>query len=102
MNAVDVEQINPFLLPSVPMENLSKLPRLAAIYFAISGSNEILYNGEIQGLPDPQDGVYYLVNMLVGTRAALEGRTDLIGPDTGPTAIRENGQVKTVVQFVKF
>lgn len=59
--------------------------------------------GDIVGLPEPQDGVLYLVNMLVGQRAAsLLGRTDLIGPDSGPSAIRENGQVKAVTQFVLF
>lgn len=58
--------------------------------------------GDIVGLPEPQDGVLYLVNMLVGQRGAAEGRTDLIGPDSGPSAIRENGQVKAVTQFVLF
>jgi hypothetical protein len=64
--------------------------------------------GDIQGLPDPQEGVLYLVNLLVGSRAALlYGRTDLIGPDSGPTAIRyqdgpQKGQIEDVTQFVQY
>lgn len=61
--------------------------------------------GEIVGLPDPQDGVLYLVNLLVGQRA--QGRKDLIGPDSGPSAIRyqegpRKGQIEAVTQFVRF
>lgn len=63
--------------------------------------------GEIQGLPEPQNGTLYLVNMLVGLRGAALGRTDLIGPDSGPSAIRyqdgpRKGQIEAVTQFVKF
>lgn len=63
--------------------------------------------GDVQGLPSPQDGVLYLVNMLVGQRAALIGRTDLIGPDSGPSAIRyqdgpRKGQIEAVTAFVRF
>jgi hypothetical protein len=64
-------------------------------------------HGSIQGLPNPQDGVLYMVNVLVGTRGALEGRQDLIGPDSGPSAVRyqdgpRKGQIEAVTQFVKF
>src|SRR5690242_24066 len=49
--------------------------------------------GDIVGLPEPQDGVVYVVSMLVAQRA---GRADVLSPDSGPTAIRENGQVIAV------
>ena len=40
--------------------------------------------GHVQGLPDPTEGVIFLVSGLVG--AALAGtRTDLLVPGTGPT-----------------
>jgi hypothetical protein len=64
--------------------------------------------GEIESLPPPQEGTLYLVNLLVGTRAAaLTGRTDLIGPDSGPTAIRyadgpQKGQIEAVTQFIQY
>lgn len=55
--------------------------------------------GEITGLPDPVDGVVYVVSMLVAQRA---GRADVLSPDSGPTAIRENGQVVAVRNLVRF
>lgn len=54
--------------------------------------------GEITGLPEPKANTYYIVNMLVLERAPAN-RTDLLAPDTGPSAIRENGQVKAVTRF---
>lgn len=42
---IDVEQINPFLLPSVAIEDRNSLPEIPAIYFAISKEDEILYIG---------------------------------------------------------
>lgn len=53
--------------------------------------------GEITGLPEPQDGVVYIVSMLVAQRA---GRADVLSPDSGPSAIRENGQVVAVRNLV--
>ena len=38
--------------------------------------------GEVEGLPEPQPGVYYIVSMFVAQ--ALPHRTDLLVPDTGP------------------
>lgn len=49
--------------------------------------------GEIVGLPDPQENTVYVVSMLVASRA---NRPDVLSPDSGPTAIRENGQVVAV------
>ncbi len=56
--------------------------------------------GEVEGLPAPEPGVIYIVSMLVGQRCP--GRSDIIGPDSGPSAIRENGQIKAVRGFVRF
>lgn len=57
--------------------------------------------GDIQGIPDPQEGVFYIVNMLILERS---DRTDLIAPDTGPSAIRftdgpQKGNVRAVTRF---
>jgi hypothetical protein len=54
--------------------------------------------GEVQGLYEPQEGVIFIVNAMVLAR--VSGRKDCIAPDTGPSAIRENGQVKAVTRFV--
>jgi hypothetical protein len=49
--------------------------------------------GEIENLPDSVDGVIYVTSTLVAQRAK---RPDVVSPDTGPKAIRENGQVVAV------
>lgn len=55
--------------------------------------------GEVQGLPEPQDGVIYLVSMVV---AQAVKRLDIIAPDTGPTAYRENGLIVGVRNFTQY
>lgn len=57
--------------------------------------------GDIQGIPEPQEGVFYIVNMLILERS---DRADLIAPDTGPSAIRfadgpQKGNVRAVTRF---
>lgn len=55
--------------------------------------------GEVQGLPAPQADTTYIVSALV--LGALRGsRPDVVAPDTGPDAIRENGQIVAVRGFV--
>lgn len=58
--------------------------------------------GEIVGLPEPQPGVLYLGSTLLAQAAARQGRTDVVSPDTGPTAIREDGQVVAVIRLQTF
>ena len=52
--------------------------------------------GAVEGLPD--DGTPCLVSALV--LSACPGRAGVYAPDTGPTAIRENGQVVAVTRLV--
>ncbi len=48
----------------------------------------------IEGLPEPEEGTYYIVPQPV---AKILNRTDLVTPDTGPSAIRdENGKIYAV------
>lgn len=56
--------------------------------------------GEIQNLPEPKDGVYYLVSSIV---FAATDRKDVIAVDTGPdSAIRDgNGNIKAVKRLKK-
>ena len=49
--------------------------------------------GEISGLPEPSAGVIYITSLVVAQRAS---RSDVVSPDSGPTAIRENGQIVAV------
>jgi hypothetical protein len=55
--------------------------------------------GDVEGLPEPAEGTMYIVSALVLGR--VTGRSDVVAPDTGPTAIREAGQVKAVVRFTR-
>ncbi len=57
--------------------------------------------GKVENLPDPQPGVFLIVSAMVLAEAKKAGRTDCIAPDTGATAVRENGQVKHVVRFTR-
>lgn len=56
--------------------------------------------GAVVGLPEPQEGTIFVVSAVV--LSALKGsRPDVYGPDTGPDAIRENGQVIAVRGLVQ-
>jgi hypothetical protein len=52
--------------------------------------------GAIFGLPAPSPGVLYVVSGLVSSEAK---RPDVVSPDTGPSALRKDGQVWAVVNF---
>ncbi|MHC1589316.1 MAG: hypothetical protein ACXQS1_05835 [Methermicoccaceae archaeon] len=59
--------------------------------------------GEIAGLPEPQQGVVYICSTMVAQAAAKKMRIDVLAPDTGPTAIRdESGRIVAVRRFQIF
>lgn len=43
--------------------------------------------GDVEGLPAPADGVVYVVSAMV---LAATDRDDVVAPDTGPTAMRDD------------
>ena len=49
--------------------------------------------GKVENLPDQTDGTVFITSTLI---AQAVKRADVVSPDTGPTAIRENGQVVAV------
>jgi hypothetical protein len=57
--------------------------------------------GEVTGIPKMEEGKMYIVSGMV--LSALKGsRTDVVAPDTGNTAIRnEKGQIIAVTRFTK-
>lgn len=55
--------------------------------------------GEVEGLPAPEAGIVYIVSLIVLN--ALGYRADVVAPDTGPSAIRESGQIVAVKQFIR-
>ena len=53
----------------------------------------------IENLPDPEEGVYYIVNRVTMDFVPFD-REDILCVDTGPTAIRdEGGQVVAINQL---
>ena len=59
--------------------------------------------GDVMGLPDPAPGVIYLVSTPVAQHPSIAGkRLDVVAPNTGSTAIRENGQIVAVRGFQRF
>lgn len=55
--------------------------------------------GEVTGLPAPAPDTFIIVSGMV--LAALGGsRPDVVAPDTGSDAVRENGQIVAVRGFV--
>jgi len=57
--------------------------------------------GTIQGLPDPQPGVLYVTSGLVAQAAWNLGRTDVLAPDTGSGAVRDDqGRILGVKRFL--
>lgn len=56
--------------------------------------------GAVTGLPDPQPDTLLIVSSMV--LDAAKGRVDLIAPDTGATAIRDDaGRIVAVTRFVR-
>ena len=83
-----------------------QVARVAATSRAVATVGEIpivvTEFGEITGLPEPTPGVLYLASTLVAQAAARLGRTDVVSPDTGPTAIRQDGQIVAVTRLQTF
>lgn len=59
--------------------------------------------GEVTGLPEPADGVLYIVSALVLTVAKAQGRTDCVAPATGHPDCKRNdkGFIVSVPGFVR-
>jgi len=53
---------------------------------------------EVTGIPDPVEGTIYVVSSMVLSAC---DRDDVYAPDTGPTAIREDGRIVAVTRLVK-
>lgn len=60
---------------------------------------EVVY-GEIEGLPEPQEGTFYIVSGLVAAAAAREGRKDCLAPG-GLVRDAENGSLVLGALFLQ-
>jgi hypothetical protein len=55
--------------------------------------------GQVTGIPEPCDGVFYLVSSFVFEASE---RTDLLAPDTGKTCVRdEKGNIVAVTRLIR-
>lgn len=57
---------------------------------------------DVVDLPEPQEGVYFIVSMIVGSSVKASGkvRKDLLGPDTTKAIRNEAGQIVAVPRLV--
>lgn len=55
--------------------------------------------GEVRNLPDPEPGTIFIVSQIVAQAAVT--RTDIVYPDSGPTAVRVDGQVRAVRRLLR-
>lgn len=78
-----------------------KVARVTSKYsqFDENGIASVVF-GEVQHLPEPEDGITYIVSALVA--AACHDRKDVVSPATGhPDAVRKDGQVFSVPGFIR-
>jgi hypothetical protein len=80
------------------------LPRCATVRSVgahVGGARVVKQSlGVVTGLPDPVNGVGLIVSGMV--LGALNGsRSDVYAPDTGADAVRENGQITSVMGLVQ-
>lgn len=69
----------------------TELPAIAGVRIVAQGM------GDVQGLPAPTADTIYIVSALVLSACPADRRgVDVFGPDTGPDAVRENGQIVSV------
>lgn len=60
--------------------------------------------GPLSGLPEPEEGTFYITSTIVAQAAAAAGRRDVLAPDTSPqSAIRgADGQIEAVRRLQTF
>ena len=83
--------------PDITIEPTAPAARMAVKSVATTAIEGIPVSrqefGKVENLPEPTAGVIFITATLI---AQAVKRADVVSPDTGPTAIRENGQVVAV------
>ena len=70
-----------------PSEGIARVSSTATKVDTVNGIEVVTTTyGEVEGLPEPQEGVVYLVSMVVGQVPAIKLRPDVLCPDTSPVA----------------
>lgn len=57
--------------------------------------------GEVEGLPFLEKDTTYIVSLMVINALRSNGRLPFVAPDTGTSAIREDGKIVAVRQFIR-
>lgn len=82
---------------SFPSEGLARVAN-SFTDFDADGVCRVEY-GEVEGLPEPEDGVLLIVSAMV---LAASDRSDLVAPATGhPECVRNEGRIVSVPGFVR-
>ena len=98
------EMTAPFTLLRIPPEPLPARVTTVEEVVGLSDAGGLIVTvsrhtfRQIEGLPEPKPDTIFIVSGMV--RDALEGRQDVLAPDTGKTAIRnQQGQVHFVTRL---
>lgn len=83
-----------------------KVARVANKFSNFCCGISTVFYGEIENLPEPEDGVYYIVSATVlaanNDKPVWKRRGDLVAPATGhPDCIRKDGFIVSVPGFVR-
>lgn len=76
--------------PKIEGRNAAISARVSATFGEFDGDQICSQNfGEIINLPEPKEGVKYVVSAMVLSAGKAQGRTDLVAPATGhPSCVR--------------
>lgn len=79
-----------------------KIARVANKFSNFCCGISTVFYGEIENLPEPEEGTIYIVSALVLAAAKEKDRTDVVAPATGHSDCkRENGFIVSVPGFVR-
>jgi hypothetical protein len=101
---VEVQVQDTFQIISIEPEPVSAVVAAVEEVIGLVESGECIATvsrhtfGQIEGLPEPKPDTIFIVSGMV--RDALDGRPDVLAPDTGKTAVRnQQGQVAYVTRL---
>ena len=100
LTVINGRHFGPFALLRVPPEPVSARVSTVEEVVGLSNAGGLIVTvskhtfGKIEGLPEPKPDTIFVVSGMV--RDALDGRPDVFAPDTGKSAVRQQGQVEFV------
>lgn len=96
-HAITLQRANGTRVTYPPSGNLARVTSVEEVTGEVDGIPVITRSlGEAEGMPE--EGTICIVSAMV--LSVVPGRKGVYAPDSGPTAIRENGQVVAVTRLV--